>query len=178
MSVLLLLLSILSYHIAGAAAHDGATLPFQLDLHTFDPQIEQEYKLHVYHRLTKLSQRRPNYAVRSMYQELITTSLNQLFAQQELRDKARSLYTTIQAYPDVADYFNQAFLASQHKDASETWKLFRTTAYAHLRKLHTPELPPLHLYTKDSFPPEHIHAYKVWLIVYFAIKQNEYMREN
>lgn len=177
MSVLLLTLSILSYHIADAAAHDGAILPFQLDVHTFDQQIEQEYQLHIRHRLTKLSQRYSNCALINMYQELTATPLNQLSAQKKLRDKAQSLYTTIQTYPDVAHYFNQALVTSKYKDAPETWKLFRSTAYAHLRTLHTPELPPLHLCTKDSLPQEHIHAYKIWLIVYFAIKQNEYIQE-
>lgn len=172
---ILLLVVLMAYNCTRTAAHNDTTLPFKLGLHTFDQQIEQEYKLHICHRLKKLGKHYPNHAIISLYKDLTAISLNQLVAQQELFEKAHTIYTTIQTCPAVAHQFNLAANQSKYKDTPETWELFRATAYTHLRKFNAAELPQFNLSANHDPTPAQMNAYKTWLIVYFAIKQNEYM---
>jgi hypothetical protein len=175
---ILLLAALMTYHYMQAAADDNVSLPFKLGTHTFDQHIQQEYQLHVCHRLKKLRQHYPNHAIVNLYEHLTTTSLNQLVSQQELFEKAQSVYTSIQTCPNVTHQFNLAANQSKYKNTPETWELFRITACTHLRKFNEAELPPLNLAAGHEPTPAQINAYKTWLIVYFAIKQNEYMGKN
>jgi hypothetical protein len=173
----LLLLTLITYHGAHAAAHD-ITLPFKLGVHTFNKQIEQEYKLHICHRLKKFNIKYPNHDIISLYKQLATTPLNQLIQQQNLLDKARAVYAPIQTCPNVTHQFKLALNQPKHAETPERWLPFRATARMHLRKFGAAELPPLDLTLNAELTQEQQNAYKTWLIVYFAIKQNEYMSQH
>lgn len=175
---LMLLLMIMTYHTTQPAAHTTTILPFKLGMHSFDQHIEQEYQLHVCNRLKKLSQQYPNHHIVSFYKQLTTTSLNELIQEKTLLDQAHKLYTSIQTCPTVTSHFTQAVNnRSKHKDPS-TWNQFRTTACMHLQKFKSTELPPLDLSSGNEPTKEQMNAYKTWLILYFAIKQNEYYEIN
>lgn len=171
-----ILLSLAIYLGAYAADNDAAILPFKLDVHRFDQQIEQEYQLHVRHRLKKWSRTHPHHAIVRLYKKLAATSLNQLLKQQDIFEQTQPLYTTIATCPTVIHHFNQA-KTSKYKEMPETWHLFKTAACDHLKKFSTEALPPFNPTVITEIEPRHQNAYKTWLIVYFAIKQNKYMGE-
>lgn len=173
MYILMFILITTAYNTTNTAAHDVTMLPFKLGTHMFDQQIEQEYQLHVCNRLKKLRQQYPNHHIVNFFKQLTTTSLNKLIQQKELFDKAESVYTSIQTCPMVTSHFHQAVNnRSKHKDPA-AWDQFRTTARIHLQKFKNTELPPLDLSSDNEPTKEQMNTYKTWLILYFAIKQNE-----